>query len=318
MRTTLFGKLIMAMENIIPKFIRYLKVEKNSSAYTQKAYRTDIEQFFEFCAQHFAIKAENFSLSMVDRLTIRLWLGELSEKKLKKRTIARKAASLRSFFKYCFKRGHIKKNPAQLLIVPKIDTSIPKVVQKDDISAMMEFAEREDTPVMRQNRAILEVFYGTGIRLSELTALKTSDIDFTMKQVRVMGKGAKERIVPLGKSALEALENHLATREQLYGNRTDNDAMNALFLAVNGQRIYQRAVQRMVKSYIRQTSEVTQKSPHVLRHSFATHLMDNGADIRVIKELLGHSSLSATQVYTHTSVERLKNIYEIAHPRAKN
>jgi len=305
------------MDNIISKFIRYLKVEKNSSPYTQKAYRSDVEQFFEFCAQHFAVKIENFSLDMIDRLTIRLWLGQLSEEDYKKRTIARKAASVRSFFKYCFKRGHLQKNPAQLLIVPKIDSSIPKVVQKEDIDEMMKLAERDDSPRMVQNRAILEVFYSTGIRLSELTALNVSDIDFTMKQIRVMGKGAKQRIVPLGQSAIQALRKHLSERENLYGSRTDKDARKALFLAVNGQRTYPRAVQRIVKKYIKQTSEVTQKSPHVLRHSFATHLMDNGADIRVIKELLGHSSLSATQVYTHTSVERLKNIYDTAHPRAK-
>lgn len=305
------------MENIISKFIKYLKVERNSSPYTLKAYRTDIEQFFEFSAQHFAVKTENFCLDMIDRLTIRLWLGQLSEDDYKKRTIARKAASIRSFFKYCFKRGHIQKNPAQLLIVPKTDTSIPKVVQKEDIDEMMELAERDDSPLMVQNRAILEVFYSTGIRLGELTALNISDIDFSMRQIRVMGKGAKQRIVPLGESAIEALKKHLSEREKMFGNRTDKDARKALFLAANGQRIYPRAVQRTVKKYISQTSEVTQKSPHVLRHSFATHLMDNGADIRVIKELLGHSSLSATQVYTHTSVERLKNIYEMAHPRAK-
>jgi site-specific recombinase XerD len=163
----------------------------------------------------------------------------------------------------------------------------------------------------------LELFYGTGIRLSELVGLNLDDIDLELKQIKVLGKGSKQRIVPIGSQALKAIKNHLSVRVHLYGKRTDGDARKAVFLAAGGQRLYARAVQRLVENYLTRTSEVTQKSPHVLRHSFATHLLDRGADIRVIKELLGHASLAATQVYTHTSVERLKNVYENAHPRAK-
>ncbi len=181
----------------------------------------------------------------------------------------------------------------------------------------MELAEG-NTPKTAQNRAILELLYGTGIRLSELVNLNEEDINFKLNQIKVLGKGAKQRIVPFGKQAGNALKDHLETKPELYGERTDADARKAVFIASSGQRLYPRAVQRIVKDYLQQASEVTQKSPHVLRHSFATHLLDQGADIRVIKELLGHANLAATQVYTHTSVERLKNVYETAHPRAKN
>ena len=149
-----------------------------------------------------------------------------------------------------------------------------------------------------------------------MVGLNTDDVNIELNQIKVLGKGSKQRIVPVGKRALAALKRHLKNRAALFGSRTDSDAKKALFLASGGQRIYGRAVQRLVKDYLMKASEVTQKSPHVLRHSFATHLLDKGADIRVIKELLGHANLAATQVYTHTSVERLKNVYELAHPRA--
>lgn len=305
------------MKKGIQKYIRYLKVERNASPHTITSYENDLTQFLSFCSTHFDSDEDNVSLHKVERITIRLWLGELSERGLAKSTIGRKVAAVRSFFKYCFKRGMIEQNPAHLLIVPKKDKPLPKTASKEDISRMMELAEGNSAE-SAQSRAILELLYGTGIRLSELVSLNEEDINFKLNQIKVDGKGAKQRIVPFGKRAREALLNHLETKPQLYGDRTDADARKAAFLAANGQRIYGRAVQRLVKDYLQRASEVTQKSPHVLRHSFATHLLDQGADIRIIKELLGHADLSATQVYTHTSVERLKNVYELAHPRAKN
>jgi site-specific recombinase XerD len=211
----------------------------------------------------------------------------------------------------------IEQNPAYLLFVLNKDKPLSKTARKDALHRMLELAEG-NSPKSAQNRAILELLYGTGIRLSELVNLNEEDINFKLNQIKVLGKGSKQRIVPFGKNVKKALEQHLDTKPQLFGDRTDADARKAVFLAANGQRIYDRAVQRIVKDYLQRTSEVTQKSPHVLRHSFATHLLDQGADIRVIKELLGHADLSATQIYTHTSVERLKNVYELAHPRAKN
>lgn len=305
------------MKKAIQKYLRYLKVERNASPHTITSYKNDLTQFLTFCSTHFNLDEEKVQLNKIERIIIRLWLGELSERGLAKSTIARKVAAVRSFFKYCFKRGIVEQNPAHLLIVPKKDKPLPKTASKEDLNRMMELAEG-NSPQSAQNRAILELLYGTGIRLSELTGLNEEDVNFKLSQIKVSGKGAKQRIVPFGNSAKKALKHHLETKTQLYGSRTDADAHKALFLAANGQRIYGRAVQRIVKDYLQRASEVTQKSPHVLRHSFATHLLNEGADIRVIKELLGHAGLSATQIYTHTSVERLKNVYELAHPRAKN
>ncbi|WP_372638318.1 tyrosine recombinase XerC [Fodinibius sp.] len=302
------------MKNAIDKYLRYLNVERNASPHTITSYQNDLEQFFAFCQAHFDREVPD--INRIERITIRLWLGELSERGLAKSSIARKVATVRSFFKYCFKRGLVQQNPAHLLIVPKKDQPLPQTVSAADIERMMELASG-DTPRSAQNRAILELLYGTGIRLNELTSLNEEDINQGLRQIKVTGKGSRQRIVPMGARAQEAIERHLDTKAELYGKKTDADARKAVFLAAGGQRIYDRAVQRLVRDFLQRASEVTQKSPHVLRHSFATHLLDNGADIRVIKELLGHADLSATQVYTHTSVERLKSVYELAHPRAK-
>lgn len=304
------------MKEQIEKYFRYLKIERNSSEHTLISYRNDLTQFLEFAAAHFDKKPEELEIAAIDRLIIRLWLGELSENGMARSTVARKVASIRSFFKYCFKRGAIMKNPAHLLIVPKAGKRLPKTVQPEEIQRMMELA-KGDEPYERQNLAILELFYSTGMRLSELVLLNMNDIDFQKKQVTVTGKGNKQRVIPLGNQAVEACRKHLEKRSELYSSRTDDDARSALFLAPGGQRIYARKVQDIVKKFLMKTSEVSQKSPHVLRHSFATHMLDSGADIRIIKEFLGHANLSATQIYTHTSVERLKKVYNQAHPRAE-
>jgi len=303
------------MKNAIDKYLHFLNIERNASEHTIESYSTDLNQFLIFCRAYFSNK--NVDIEQVERLTIRLWLGELTDHNLAKSSITRKVAAIRSFFKYALKRGLIEQNPAHLLIVPKKDQPLPKTISEADIDRLMELASGNSAE-SAQNRAILELFYGTGIRLGELVGLNVANVNLDLNQIKVLGKGSKQRIVPMGKRAQEAIRHHFETRTMLYGSRTNGDAKQAAFLAAHGQRIYPRAVQRMVKDYLLQVSEVTQKSPHVLRHSFATHLLDKGADIRVIKELLGHADLSATQVYTHTSVERLKNVYEQAHPRAKS
>ncbi|WP_428234735.1 tyrosine recombinase XerC [Gracilimonas sp.] len=304
------------MKALIEKYLKYLSVERNASEHTITSYQNDLSSFLEFTAEVNEQTDEQVDISSITRLNIRLWLGDLSEKGLAKTSIARKVAALRSFFKYCFKRGHIDKNPAHLLVVPKKEQTLPKTATVEDISRMMDSVDT-DTISGLQDRAILELFYGTGMRLSELTGLNVTDIDLKQRQVTVHGKGNKQRIIPLGNTVASILKQFIERRPELYGERTDTDAKKALFIAPSGQRIYDRAVQSMVENYLKQTSEVTQKSPHVLRHSFATHMLDNGADIRIIKEFLGHANLAATQVYTHTSMERLKNVYEQAHPRAK-
>lgn len=304
------------MKEIINKYLRYLKIERNFSEHTILSYKNDIDSFTTFCSSHFNANLDDIDIKSIDRLTIRLWLGELSEQEYAKSSIARKVAALRSFFKYSFKRGHIDTNPARLLVIPKQSTTLPKTVTPVEIERMME-SVNTTSATGKQELALLELFYGTGIRLSELIQLDAENINFRQNQIIVLGKGNKQRIIPLGKQALTALKNHLESKNKLYGKRTNTDARKAVFLAAHGQRMYPKFAQRIVHKHLTNVSEVTQKSPHVLRHSFATHLLDNGADIRIIKEFLGHSSLAATQRYTHTSVERLKNVYELAHPRAK-
>ncbi|MEX2600257.1 MAG: tyrosine recombinase [Balneolaceae bacterium] len=305
------------MKHLIKTYLRYLEIERNASPHTVISYRNDLTQFLTFCASEFSCEPEDVDIQQVDRLMIRLWLGELMEEGMATSSIARKVASIRSYFTYIFKRGHIEKNPAHLLVIRKKERQLPNTVHPEDIRRMMELADGED-PQSFQDRAILETFYATGIRLSELVGLNLSDLNLKLNQITVQGKGNKQRIVPLGDEAISALKNHLASREELFGKKTYQDARKALFLAKNGQRAYPRMVQHTVRHYLERSSEVTQKSPHVLRHSFATHMLDAGADIRMIKEFLGHANLSATQVYTHTSVERLKSVYEQAHPRATN
>lgn len=305
------------MKELILKYLQYLKVEKNASNHTIVSYKNDLMQLSKFASKELEMDQKVLQAEHIDRLLIRLWLGELTENGMTRNTIARKVASVRSYYKYLYKRGYIEQNPAHLLIIPKREQRLPKTVRSNEIAQMIDLADRTD-PEQIQERAILELLYSTGIRLSELTELDLTDMDLSRKQLTVFGKGNKERTVPLGSMAIEALEAHLHNRHKLFTSKSDNDAKKALFIASAGKRIYPRKVQRIVKDYFMKVSEVTQKSPHTLRHSFATHLLDAGADIRIIKEFLGHSSLASTQIYTHTSVERLKNIYSQAHPRAKN
>ena len=304
------------MKELILKYLQYLKVERNASSHTITSYRNDLEQLVGFASSELQLETDNLEACQIDRLMIRLWLGELSDEGKKRNTIARKVASVRSFFKYLFKRGFIDKNPAHLLVIPKREQRLPKTVRIDEIDEMMKMADLSN-PVQVQEKAILELLYSTGIRVSELTGLNVSDVNFNQQQITVFGKGSKERMIPLGKKASEALLNHLQNRENMFTSKSDLDAKKAFFIAKSGKRMYPRKVQRMVKDYFIKVSESSQKSPHTLRHSFATHMLDAGADIRMIKEFLGHSSLASTQVYTHTSVERLKNVYSQAHPRAK-
>lgn len=304
------------------KFMAFLRVEKNASDHTLSSYDTDLRQFFDFLCRHF--DTEDYSIDQIDRLAIRLWLGELAEQDLAQSSIARKVAALRSFFKYAFKHSWIHKNPAHLLVIPKKNHTLPKTVPAPDIQRMLDDYRNVENPIGSfQDSVILELFYSSGVRVSELCGLNTQDVQLNQAWIKVRGKGNKERIVPISTSVNSMLRQFINQRERpapdsLIATTDLKKNETPLFLAPSGQRMYPKHVYRIVHKALQQFSEVTQKSPHVLRHSFATHLLDNGADIRMIKEFLGHSSLASTQVYTHTSVERLRTIYEQAHPRAKS
>lgn len=307
------------MNELIEKYIKYLEIEKKVSKHTLIAYRNDLEQFYDFSKKQLINHEDekgSINIEDITRPIMRLWIGELSDKGMSRNSIARKTAAIRSFFKFCFKKGYIEYNPAQLLIIPKREKLLPHTAAEQDIVTMMELVD-DSEPWGKQELAILELLYGTGIRLSELVSINLQDIDWNQHLIRILGKGAKQRIVPFGGQSYFTLEKHLESRIFFLREDSGSDARQSLFLSKRGRRIYPRAVQRIVQHYLNLASEVTQKSPHTLRHSFATHLLNHGANIRDIKELLGHSNLAATQVYTYTSVERLRKVYEQAHPRAK-
>ena len=306
----------------LEKFMAFLRVEKNASSHTLSSYKTDLDQFFTFLHTHF--ETEDYSINQIDRLAIRLWLGELTENGLAQSSVARKVAALRSFFKYAFKHGWIQKNPAHLLIIPKKTRTLPKTVPASDLQRMLDgYRNIENPTASLQDSVILELFYSSGVRVSELCGLNMQDVHLNQAWIKVRGKGFKERIIPISTSVNKLIKQFYDQRNctpqetQAFPNEVKKQ-VRPLFTAPSGQRMYPRQVYRIVNKALKQYSEVTQKSPHVLRHSFATHMLDNGADIRLIKEFLGHSSLASTQVYTHTSVERLRTIYEQAHPRAKS
>ena len=305
------------METVINHFLRYLRVERNASEHTIEAYQRDLDQFFRFTAPN--EDQLDLAIQNTDSITIRVWIGTLLEQGMSRASIARKAAALRSFFKYAFRRGHIDHNPAQILIIPKQPKRIPTVVSEPDLQRLLEQTS-DGTAWMNQENALIELFYSTGIRLSELTGLNIDSLDMIQKQILVMGKGQKQRVVPFGKKASDSLQLHLTTRHELLQDETaaHHPDSQAVFLTKKGKRIYPRLVQKIVQNRIEEVSEINRKSPHVLRHSFATHMLNAGADIRMIKEFLGHSSLAATQVYTHTGVDHLKRIHQQAHPRAKH
>lgn len=301
--------------SLLNRFLQYMEIERNASPNTIGAYQRDISFFLTFCCDQWGIAANELNYSRIDRLMIRLWLGSMIKQGYARSSLARKTAAVRSFLKFCFKRGEIPYNPAQWLIIPRKEHRLPKTVRSDEISVMMETVDTGSTSGKR-DLAMLELLYSTGIRLSELVSLNLHHIDLKHRKARVTGKGSKERVVPFGEYARNAMNEYLAERASLIGKKTESDDMKAFFLTNSGKRIYPRFVQRKVAASLARVSEATRKSPHVLRHSFATHLLDRGAGIRVIKELLGHADLAATQIYTGTSVEHLRKVYGKAHPRA--
>jgi len=287
------------MNRYIEKFISYLDIEKNYSKHTILNYRIDLEEFFKYI--------DKTPIEKVEYLTLRKFLAHLRTKQHRPRTLARKLSTLRSFFKFFTREGFLRDNPATFLMSPKLDKPLPKFLSEDDMVKFIE-SPRTDNILDKRNRAILETLYSTGIRVSELVGLNIDDVDFIGNIAKVSGKGKKERLVPIGNKALKSIQNYLDSRKE---------KSNIMFLNKNGTRLSTKGVFDMTKKYIKLTSIQQNVSPHVLRHSFATHLLDRGADLRSVQELLGHTSLSTTQIYTHVSTEKLRRVYDQAHPRAK-
>ena len=288
----------------IQQFELYLETERAVSPHTSSAYRSDLAQLLNFAV---AEKGEGVSADDVDHLLLRRYLAGLA-KTSKKSSIGRKLAAIRSFFRFLVRRGILAKNPAELIATPKKEQRLPFHLDIDQTTTLME-APGIDQKYALRDRAILELLYSSGLRVSELTGLNIGELDLAAGMVRVTGKGGKERIVPVGSRALEAVTEYLEERREYR-------ISEALFLNSRGDRINRRSVARVVDTHVMRIAAFKRISPHTLRHTFATHLLEGGADLRAIQELLGHASLSTTQKYTHVSIDRLMEVYDKAHPKA--
>ncbi len=286
------------MQRYVDKFISYLDIEKNYSGHTILNYSLDLGEFGGFLKE--------IPLERVDYLTLRRFLAFLKAKNLRPRSLSRKVSCLRSFFRFLCREGYLKNNPTILLSTPKLDKRLPNFLTEDEVVKLLEAPAKDKESGLR-DRAILETLYSTGMRISELVGLDVDDIDFVSSVVKVLGKGRKERLLPIGERALSAIQEYLSLR----GSQN-----KALFLNKTNTRFGARGIRDCLNKYIKLTSLKTHVSPHTLRHSFATHLLNHGADLRSVQELLGHVNLSTTQIYTHLTTERLKSVYDKAHPRA--
>jgi len=329
----------MEESKIVHKFLYYLKFERRFSEHTAKYYGADLTQFGEFlkgAAEGDATDSELLSEShhhgeqatavatqvdvKIDQLllsaktdSVRSYLGLLNEKQYSKATIARKLATLRSFYKFLVKRNHISSNPVVSIRTPKQEKKLPRFLEYEEVKKLLN-TPPVNTWLGARDRAILETLYSTGIRVSELVALNMDDIDFLGEVVHVRGKGKKERIAPIGSSALQVIQHYMEYRNKRAQSNGNFDS-KVLFVNKHGKRLSTRSVRRKMDKYLKMAGLDPDISPHTLRHSFATHMLNNGADLRSVQELLGHQSLSTTQIYTHLTTTRLKEVYENAHPR---
>ena len=296
-------------------FINYIQFEKRYSPHTVTAYRTDLEQFYEFLNQQYGIS----DIIDVNHSMIRSWLVFLLEKQNTTRSINRKITTLKSFYKFLIKEGIVNQNPVRKIITLRTSKRLPVFVGKEKMDILLDEIDYGEGMHALRDRLILEMFYVTGMRLSEMLNLKESDIDFHHYTIKVLGKRNKERLIPFSDKFGKVLKTYIPARR----DAIDRDAINGvsvavpyLFLTDSGRKIYPKMIYRIVNTYLGQVTTIEKKSPHVLRHTFATHLLNNGAELNAVKELLGHANLAATQVYTHITIEKLKKIYQQAHPKA--
>jgi integrase/recombinase XerC len=303
--------------NEVRDFLDHLAKERDVSPNTVRAYDRDLSEFVRFLGKYYS--GGEWTWQGVDRIAMRGFLGHLARRNLSKRSMARTLSGVRSFYRYLHRSEIVDANPARAVGAPRLEKHLPAYLDRAQIDLLFQMAEVrawEGRFVDVRNLAILELFYSTGIRLSELQGLGRGDLDMVTQQAKVRGKGRKERIVPVGDHAILALRNYERARDELLRSVGRGGDRSAVFLTRTGRRIGVRAVQKVVTGFLRRIDEDAGLSVHSLRHTFATHLLDAGADLRAVQELLGHASVSTTQIYTHTSVERLKQVYQKAHPRA--
>lgn len=292
--------------NKIESFINFLLHQKRYSKNTVVAYQKDIEQLFDFSSKTYQVSSSNEITSNI----IRSWLADLKETGNSNRTIIRKISSIKTFFKYLKKNDFVAHNPLTKIVTPKTDKPLPSFLKTEETTNLFNTELFSNNYIGKRDNLILEVFYATGMRLSELTSLTTESINLNSNHIKVIGKRNKERLIPITLSLKLKITEYLNYRKEL------SETTNYLFLTDKGKKIYTKLVYRIVISYLSTVTNNNKKSPHILRHTFATHMLNNGADLNTIKEILGHSNLSATQVYTHNTIEKLKNIHKQAHPKA--
>ena len=300
------------MQNILNPhavaFIDYIKFEKRYAAHTIRAYHDDLVQFFESTDKLYG----ELPLNEISSSCIRTWLASLKDQKISSRSVNRKISTLKSFFKYQLRTGALTKTPMTSIVSPKAGKRLPVYVEQKDMNTLLAHLEFPDNWNGNTDKLLIAVFYNTGMRLSELINLRESQVDWSNRTLKVLGKGNKERIIPISNTLTGQLKLYAEAKR---GQLTEPDTT---YLLVNekGNKLYSKYVYLAVRKYLGEVTTIAKKSPHVLRHSFATHLTNSGADLNSVKELLGHSSLAATQVYTHNSIEKLKDIYKKAHPKA--
>jgi integrase/recombinase XerC len=309
---------LISLSRAIDGFERYVADERRFSPQTVRAYRADLDRFADFWEREFANEsAGKTPLSRLDTLAVRSYLASLHRARLSNRSLARHLSTLRSFFRWACREGHLAKSPARGLPAPRVPKTLPRAMTLPDTERLLA-AEEEDAAVPERERALFELLYATGLRVSEAAGLDLEDVDFSARLVRVTGKGSRERIVPFGEAAADALEAYLPSRHALrrHADEDDGDAGEPLFVNARGGRLTSRSMARLLKRRLRAAGLPAEISPHALRHTFATHLLQAGADLRAIQELLGHASLSTTQKYTHLDAARLREVYRNAHPKA--
>jgi integrase/recombinase XerC len=291
------------------RFLDYIAYEKRYSQHTINAYRSDLDQFFLFLSSQYSLD----DIKKADHQVVRSWIVSMMDKGDTSRTVNRKITTLKTYFRFLIKEGIISENPMSRVIAPKSSKRLPAFVEQESMDTLFNSINFGEGYPAARDRMIMELFYATGMRLSELIGLKEEDVDFVKNVLKVTGKRNKQRLIPFSNNLAETFSDYTEMKRKTF---TGDLQGNYLFLTNKGEKLYPRMVQRLVQHYLDQVTTISKRSPHVIRHTFATHMLNNGADLNAIKEILGHANLAATQVYTHNTIEKLKSIYKQAHPRA--